>query len=107
MVLACLTALMNRDLFVLGATEALPFVANLAQNYPYTKMSFSQKRYLSYFNQVLLHDFTPLSRPLVLSKILINIEEQEIVPASNNSDSDSDEPAPVTTAPMMTVTDYS
>ena len=59
---------------------------------------------------MLLHDFTPLSRPLVLSKILINIEEQEIVPHSSSSDSDASDSAestPVTIAPTMTVTDYS
>jgi len=41
---------MNRDLFINGATEALPFIQDFAQHYPYTKMSISQERYLSYFN---------------------------------------------------------
>ena len=41
LVLACLVALMHRDLFVDGATEALPFVAELAQNFAYTHMSYS------------------------------------------------------------------
>ena len=41
-------------------------------------MSLSQERYLNYFSQVLLKDFTPLSGPLVLSKILIVLDEEEI-----------------------------
>ena len=40
-------------------------------------MSHSQKRYLDYFNQVLLYDFTPLSNPLVLSKILLVFDEED------------------------------
>ena len=40
-------------------------------------MSHSQTRYLNYFNQVLLYDFTPLSNPLVLSKILLVFEEED------------------------------
>lgn len=77
LVLSCLVALIYRDTFVEGPAEALPFVANLAQNYPYTKMGFSQKLYMNYFKQVLLFDFTPLARPLMLSKILFVIDEQE------------------------------
>lgn len=41
LILACLVALMHRDIFVDGAIEALPFVADLAQNFAYTEMSFS------------------------------------------------------------------
>ena len=41
MVLACLTALMNRDLFIGGAFETLPFIQNLASQYPYTTLSVS------------------------------------------------------------------
>ena len=43
---------------------------------------------MSYFNQVLLHDFTPLSSSLVLSKILIVFDE---VSPGENSDSDEEE----------------
>jgi len=95
MVLACLIALLNRDHFIDGPREALPFIANLAQNFPYTIMSLSQERYLNYFSQVLLKDFTPLSGPLVLSKILIVLDEEEIDPqqsqtAGQNEDSDEE-----------------
>ena len=41
MVLVCLITIMNRHLFVEGASEALPFIQDLAQNFPYTKMSGS------------------------------------------------------------------
>lgn len=41
---------MNREVFIEGAPEALPFIQNLAQNFPYTKMSYSQDRYMNYFN---------------------------------------------------------
>ena len=58
-----------------GATETLPFIQALGSNFAYTQMSFSQERYLAYFNEVLLHDFTPLFKPLILSKILIVFDE--------------------------------
>ena len=77
MVLACLVALMNKDIFVEGAYETLPFIQNLCSQWPYTALSVSQHRYLNYFNQVLLHDFTPLSKPLILEKIFIVYEEPE------------------------------
>lgn len=41
---------------------------------------------MSYFNQVLRHDFTPLSNPLILSKILIVIDEPS---ADENQEADS------------------
>jgi len=50
MTLACLIALMNREIFIEGVPEVLPFIQNLAQNFPYTKMSYSQDRYMNYFN---------------------------------------------------------
>ncbi len=50
MVLSCLVSLLNRDLFQNGPKEALPFITNLAQNFPYTKMSLSQERYMNYFS---------------------------------------------------------
>jgi len=50
LVLACVTALMNRELFIDGAYETLPFIQDLASNYAYAQMSLSQERYLSYFN---------------------------------------------------------
>ena len=83
---------MNRDMFINGAAEALPFIQDLAQNYAYTKMSHSQTRYLNYFNQVLLYDFTPLSNPLVLSKILLVFEEEDAPqqPAVSSFDGEQD-----------------
>jgi len=45
---------------------------------------------LSYFNQVLLKDFTPLSGPLVLNKILI-VYEEEVTPKAKTEDGDSEE----------------
>ena len=42
---------------------------------------------MNYFSQVLLHDFTALSKPLILSKILIVIDE----PSLESPDPDSDD----------------
>ena len=77
---------MNRDLFVDGAYETLPFIQNLAQNYPYTELSLSQARYISYFNQVLLHDFTPVSSPLILNKIFFISTEDGKTPGEQSVD---------------------
>ena len=41
MVLACLVALMNKDIFLEGAFETLPFIQNLSSHYPYTALSVS------------------------------------------------------------------
>ena len=50
MALACLIALMNRKLFIDGTQEVLPFLQDLGSNFAYTKFSFSQNRYLNYFD---------------------------------------------------------
>lgn len=49
-------------------------------------MSLSQERYMDYFSQILLHDLTPLSKPLILNKILIVIDEPSIESPSKVSD---------------------
>ena len=49
-------------------------------------MSLSQERYMDYFSQIYLHDLTPLSKPLILNKILIVIDEPSIESPSKVSD---------------------
>ena len=36
MILACLAALMHRDIFIRGTEETLPFIQDLASNFAYT-----------------------------------------------------------------------
>lgn len=108
MTLACLVALLNREVFIDGAVEALPFIQNLGQNFDYTKMSYSQERYMNYFSQVLLHDLTPLSKPLILSKILIVIDEPSLeAPDPDSDDSEGENRAPASKQVLTEVMDYS
>ena len=108
MTLACLTALLNREVFIDGATEAIPYIQNLGQNFDYTKMSYSQERYMNYFSQVLLHDLTPLSKPLILSKILIVIDEPSIeTPDPGSDDSEGENKNSSTKQVLTEVMDYS
>ena len=108
MTLACLVALLNREVFIDGAVEALPFIQNLGQNFDYTKMSYSQERYMNYFSQVLLHDLTPLSKPLILSKILIVIDEPSLeAPDPHSDDSEGENRAPASKQVLTEVMDYS
>ena len=46
---------------------------------------------MNYFNQVLLHDFTPLSSPLVLCKIMIVIDEPSIEAVQQQQEDASDD----------------
>ena len=41
---------------------------------------------MDYFSQIYLHDLTPLSKPLILNKILIVIDEPSIESPSKVSD---------------------
>ena len=109
MPLACLTALLHREVFIDGATEVIPFIQNLGQNFEYTKMSYSQERYMNYFSQILLHDLTPLSKPLILSKILIVIDEPSIeAPEQPDSEDSEGEIKNSSTKQVLTeVMDYS
>ena len=108
MTLACLTALLNREVFIDGATEVIPFIQNLGQNFDYTKMSYSQERYMNYFSQILLHDLTPLSKPLILSKILIVIDEPSIeAPEPDSEDSEGENKNSSTKQVLTEVMDYS
>ena len=108
MTLACLTALLNREVFIDGATEVIPFIQNLGQNFEYTKMSYSQERYMNYFSQILLHDLTPLSKPLILSKILIVIDEPSIeAPEPDSEDSEGENKNSSAKQVLTEVMDYS
>ena len=77
MLLACLVAFTNKNLFTGGAKEALPYIQMFANDFSFNKMSVSQWRYLDYFDQVLLHGFIPLSRSLTLSKVVIMNDPDE------------------------------
>ena len=48
-------------------------------------MSNSQIRYMNYFDQVILNDFIPLTRPLIMCKIIITLE-REMSPQKSKSD---------------------
>ena len=48
-------------------------------------MSNSQIRYMNYFDQVILNDFIPLTRPLIMCKIIITLE-REMSPQKAKSD---------------------
>ena len=111
LIAACLVAVLHRELFISGAMETLPFIAALGSSYPYTKMSISQMRYLSYFNQVFLRDFAPLSKSLKLSKILIVFDEPDVqspakISSNGRQTEGSSEDEDSNVAPAHEVIDY-
>ena len=95
MILSCLIAFLHRQVFMGGSREALPYIQRFAEKYSFSKMSDSQHRYLGYFDQILLNGFIPLSRPLLLSKIIIvydaNPDEKPIKVDSGTPDDKQEE----------------
>ena len=63
---------------------------------------------MNYFSQVLLHDLTPLSKPLILSKILIVIDEPSIeTPDPGSDDSEGENKNSSAKQVLTEVMDYS
>ena len=64
---------------------------------------------MNYFGQILLHDLTPLSRPLILNKILIVVDEPSIESPEKSSDDISPQNDSKTGGDILhsEVTDYS
>jgi hypothetical protein len=44
-----------------------------------TQMSEAQNTYIKYFDQILVNSFVPMSRPLILSKIVLVNESPDII----------------------------